>query len=137
MLDKKIIEKIETVAKKYNLLAVYLFGSQVTGDIGPLSDFDFGVVTNKNLSVEEEIALHNEFDSLFDKPVDVIIINDAGLDIAYEIIRTGVKIYVENDEKLIDFEYKLMREYLDFEYILEMYSRETRRWINEIKGSSR
>lgn len=133
MLNEDKIKKIELLAREYNILAIYLFGSRVTGDTGPLSDYDFGILPNKKLSIHEELAIIREFQYLFNADVDIIFLDDAGLNIAYEIIRTGIKIFVADREKVIDFEHQLMMEFLDFRHILDMYSKETRRWAHEIK----
>ena len=44
ILRKAITDNLELVAE---VTLVYLFGSQVDGDVGPLSDYDFAVLVDR------------------------------------------------------------------------------------------
>lgn len=45
---------IQDIARKYNLRLLFLFGSQVSGNTHKESDFDFGYIAARGLSLNEE-----------------------------------------------------------------------------------
>ena len=49
--NKDLVKKI---AEKYNLRLLFLFGSRVTGRIHKESDYDFGYISNRELTLMEE-----------------------------------------------------------------------------------
>src|SRR3989344_7749574 len=51
---------VKKAAEKYGLSLLFLFGSQITGQTHKESDFDFGYVSSRGLSVEEEGYLIGE-----------------------------------------------------------------------------
>ena len=70
---------------------VYLFGSRVSGEIGPLSDTDLGVLLEREAPVARMRAqLAHLFSAALDgSPVDVIILNRAPIELAYAVIAQG------------------------------------------------
>jgi len=64
-LSKKQKEKIEEIAKKYQLKLVLLFGSQSNGRTHKESDFDIAYLPKKNLRFEKENYLNYEFTNIF------------------------------------------------------------------------
>ena len=53
-IDEKKEELIQNIARKYDLRLLFLFGSRVTGRVHKESDFDFGYISNRVLSMMEE-----------------------------------------------------------------------------------
>ena len=112
--------KISDFFKTQPILAAYLFGSQATGKVGPLSDYDFGIWLDfkvaKSRYFDLQIELLNKL-SLFLKTdkIDVVILNQANSNLAMSVIR-GKLLYEKEAELRIEFEVKVMKEYLDREY---------------------
>jgi len=62
MKDIEIIkEKAKKLAEKYGLSLVVLFGSQVSGRTHPMSDYDFGFISEKEKELEEKLKIAYEF----------------------------------------------------------------------------
>ena len=65
-LNKKILEEIVQLAKKYNLNTVILFGSRARGDSHSKSDIDLAVsggdIMNFSIDIEEEVNTLLAFD---------------------------------------------------------------------------
>ena len=53
-------EQVIKIAQKYDLSLLFLFGSQVSGQTHKESDFDFGYIASRGLSIEEEGRLIGE-----------------------------------------------------------------------------
>ncbi|MDO8529424.1 MAG: nucleotidyltransferase domain-containing protein [bacterium] len=50
-------DKIKEIVKKHNLKLLLLFGSQVSGKTHPMSDFDFGFISEKELDYKQKSEL--------------------------------------------------------------------------------
>ncbi len=106
---------------------VYLFGSQATGNTGPLSDYDFA------LYLDPEMAEPDMFDLKFiiqDKlsrklktdKVDLIILNlTRSPELKYNIIKDGRLIFQTEPYRVI-VEPKILNIYFDFIYSLRKYN---------------
>ena len=51
---------IQKIANQYGIFLLFLFGSRVTGQTHQESDYDFGYLSERNLSLEEEGRLIGE-----------------------------------------------------------------------------
>lgn len=113
---KTRLRKLEQISKKYQVKALYLFGScsaemlrflqdDVYRSLPSQSDLDIGVLTHSPFSVEEKVNLTFELEDLFGVPrVDLVMLPEADAFLAANIIR-GERIYAE-DSYLAD-EYEL------------------------------
>lgn len=65
-INQKVIEEIRTIAKKYDIEAVKLFGSRARGDYRERSDIDLAVYGGKTvkfaLEVDEETSTLLKYD---------------------------------------------------------------------------
>lgn len=119
----KLIEYLQS--QKYVKLA-YLFGSSAKGAREKLSDVDIGILLDDKLTKKEmfdvELKLMSEIGAILktDK-VDLVIMNDAPTTINYEIIKANRPIYMRDKTKKIDFECKVMSDYLDRRYYDRRY----------------
>lgn len=125
-LTKEYKEKIREIAEKYQLKLVYLFGSQVTGKTGPLSDYDFAVYLDEKdpkKRFDVRLKLISEVSEIFktDK-VDICVLNDIeGPELKYNIIKEGIVIFEKEPFKII-VEPKIITEYIDFHSSLLRYN---------------
>ena len=95
-IDNKLLEKtIKEVFLHSRIIFAYLFGSQVTGHIGKLSDIDIAIYFDEKLNSSERI------------------------------IRDGVVIFSIDENKRIDYEVKAVMRYLDFKPYIEKYTKES------------
>lgn len=95
---------------------VYLFGSRVKGVIGPLSDYDFGVLLEHGSDVaayRDELA-HALTLSLGTDRVDVVVLNKAPIELAYSVIVQGVVLYQRDLATRVDYEARVMALYEDY-----------------------
>jgi|Deesub1362B_J571_1020462.scaffolds.fasta_scaffold00457_23 hypothetical protein len=105
--------------KEKDVIFAYIFGSYAEGREGPLSDFDIAIFL-KNTSkdfFERKIGLNNLVTSILKTDeVDIVILNEANVEISFNIIKNGF-LFISKDEKSrIEYEKKIIKYYMDFEY---------------------
>ena len=102
------------------LKLIYLFGSHAEGYIGPLSDYDFGVLLKrKNGTSEYRSLLYSNFaKKLSTDLIDVILLNNAPIELAFHVISYGELLYESDAESRIEYESNVMGLYFDYLPIL-------------------
>ncbi|MEK7080362.1 MAG: nucleotidyltransferase domain-containing protein [Patescibacteria group bacterium] len=119
----KEIKNLIPVFEKYpEVKLVYLFGSRVTGKIGPLSDHDFAIYLDEKdakkrfelkLNIISEITKSLKTDS-----VDLVVLNDIDApEMKYNVIKDGTLILQVEPFKVI-VEPRILNEYFDFHSLL-------------------
>ena len=129
-------ELIEFFSSKDSVILAYLFGSTVRGDAGRLSDIDIGILVNENLSKKDrfdlELKLMGEIAVLINKnKIDLIVLNEAPLLLAYNIIKDGI-ILKSSETERVRFETKILSMYLDEKYYIKRHTEETLKMISEV-----
>lgn len=127
MSDK--LSSIKKIIKNEPMIEiVYLFGSRATGNITPLSDFDFAVQLSENVKEKDYFDYQIELISKLGRIVktdniDVVILNNkkTSLLLKYNIIKDGKIIYCKNEELKNYLEARTMRRFLDWQYFEEIY----------------
>ncbi len=122
-------ELIEYFSSKDSIILAYLFGSTFRGDIGRLSDVDIAVLLDEKLSKKDrfdlELKLISEIASLIKKnEIDLVVLNEAPLLLAYNIIKNGI-ILKSNETERVKFETKILSMYMDEKYYIKRHTEET------------
>jgi len=122
-------ELTEYFSSKDSIILAYLFGSTVRGDTGRLSDVDIGVLLDEKLSKKDrfdmELKLMGEIAALIKKnKIDLVVLNEAPLLLAYNIIKTGI-ILKSSEKERVKFETKLLSMYMDEKYYIKRHTEET------------
>ncbi|MEW6447634.1 MAG: nucleotidyltransferase domain-containing protein [Bacillota bacterium] len=117
------------VLRKYGVSVCYLFGSRASGQAYDDSDVDLAVLFKEYKPEVHHLdyvaALEEELQQLTSRKVQVLCLQ-AVRDIAlkFEIISSGKVMYSEDEDFRTDFEDVLIRDYLDFKPVLDLYYRE-------------
>jgi len=112
--------------KQLGISIVYLFGSKVTGRGNKWSDRDIGVVL-KNLPPSSDTralynALYKLFSELYPKSkIDIVFLQKAPLSLQYSAIKEGKVLFEVNPKITVDYENKVVNQYLDFRPILDLF----------------
>jgi len=122
-------EKINEIFSRYDVIFAYLFGSQLSAEIGRLSDVDIAIYFDEALTKQERfnrmLKIGGELSSLLKRDdIDIVVLNDAYPLLAHRVIKQGKVIFSSDEKKRIDFEIRAVMNYLDFKPLLE-YTRET------------
>lgn len=112
-------KKLGSCFERFEEVAVaYLFGSRARGDSGKESDFDFAILLSESFRDSYDFVrllgeLANTLNVKDDK-INLVILNDADLELAYKVISEGSVIFERNPEKRVDFEVETLKLHLDF-----------------------
>lgn len=96
------------------ILFAYLHGSFREG--AGFRDIDLALYINKNeiSALDYELDLEILLQSMLRYPFDVRILNNCPLSFAYQVIKHGERIYVNDDDQRAIFEERVLARYLDF-----------------------
>lgn len=122
---KKVLEEI--LSEKEEIVASYLFGSVIYSNF--YEDIDVGLLITDlfkpKLMYEAIIAgeLEKELKDILkiSKPVDVRILNDRPLRFLFSILKNSKIICSRDDFKRVQFEARIMKEYLDIKPHFAIY----------------
>lgn len=126
---KDIFKNLEKSLKELSVDTVYLFGSQVTGKTGPLSDYDVGVLFRENIKTAKYFDLKLKLLTLFRQfygtnKIDLVILNNCPIILAMNVIKEGKIIHETDREYRVIFETHVMSKYFDRLYYEQRYSKE-------------
>ncbi|MGB9740253.1 MAG: type VII toxin-antitoxin system MntA family adenylyltransferase antitoxin [Candidatus Bathyarchaeia archaeon] len=121
---EKLSERLSLSFSKYGEVdAAYLFGSRARGDFTEESDLDFAILLSRNFNDPYDLVrlIHDLAVALGvkDEKINLVVLNDASLELAYKVISEGIIIYERNVEKRVDFEVNTLKFYLDFKPVLD------------------
>jgi len=123
----QLLEDVRSVFERRRWVSLaYLFGSRARGDAREDRDFDFAVLASgrpRGWGVGELQAELVKVLNTADDKVDVLLLNDAPLDLAYKAISEGVLVFERSREERVRYEEWVLRMYLDFKPSLERYYR--------------
>lgn len=121
-----VIKQISSrFSKQKKIVFAYIFGSFVSEK--KFTDIDIGIyIDNKNgiNTLNFELRMENEINSLVHFPIDVRIINDAPISFVYNVIKERVLIKDEAPSLRADFEGMIFKKYLDLAHFRKQYLRE-------------
>lgn len=99
--------------KKEAIVLAYLFGSQASGRIGPLSDYDIGIYVKREISFDEKYYLEVDLRKILNsQALDLVIMNQAPLALNYNII-CGKCIYAVDPALRVEYEATILSQFFD------------------------
>lgn len=123
-------ERFKEIFKDYPYIAsAYLFGSQASGKIGPMSDVDIAILIRHNAPNGRELIhkmdyLAYRIEEAFQvKEVDLIELNRQGLIFVHNVLKSGRLIYNADPDFRIRFVTKIISDYCDFELTLRFMNK--------------
>jgi predicted nucleotidyltransferase len=108
------------------VVAVYVFGSVARGTASEQSDVDVGLLYETPPSVTyrgQPYLLQANLSEQLGRAVDVVVTNDAPVDLVHRVLRDGILLFDANKSVRIAFEVKARNEYFDLLPYLEEYRR--------------
>ena len=120
---------LETYLRTWgDILVAYLFGSYARGTAGPLSDVDLAVLLDGEPDAHQRFQARLDItgaatDILQRGDVDVAVLNEAPLALAFRVIRDGVLLYALSHTIRREYVARITIEYLDFQPCLALYER--------------
>jgi hypothetical protein len=116
---QEILQKIsQALNAEPDVAFAYLFGSVAKGRSGPLSDVDVAVYLSPTGDARSRFKRRLQLMSKLSKTlkrgeVDVVPLQDAPVDLAFEILKHGKLIFSKDDEAKVTFVFEALRKYHD------------------------
>jgi predicted nucleotidyltransferase len=117
------------------VLAAYLFGSVARGQANTLSDVDIAALLTPGLCaeaiLEKQLDLVGILEGIIGRETQVVILNNAPVLLAYQVIREGMILCEQNRQARIAFVVHTMKLYFDIQPMLEFHHQKITRHIRE------
>lgn len=121
---------IATLAQKYGLSLVVLFGSQVTGAVHSKSDVDIAVLgTKKN----DRIKLMNDFDEVFKRDdIEVVNMNEASPTMMRVLVEEGKSLYERMPDTFFNWKLYAIKMWMETDWLRKLGERKAVEWARQI-----
>ena len=121
---EKIKEEITYLLKRREeVVFSYIYGSFTEGDF---RDVDIAVyLKDEEKSLRYELNMERRIEDAIGFPADVRILNHAPLSFRFNVIKNGLLLFSRNEKFRCDFESLSIVEYHDFDYLMNIYRRES------------
>ena len=117
---------------------VYLFGSRASNTAGPLGDYDIAVYFSDIPDHNLKYYLGHQVTTVLDKDrIDIVVLNQAPIELRYAVIATGTVIYEITKAARVDFESLTLSLYGDFLTVLRSQREEILKGSNYEAGIQR
>ena len=120
------IEQLQSfLADQHDVLVAYLFGSCAEGRAAPQSDYDIAVLARAKMLPARRFELASKLGRLLNaQPVDLIVLNDAPVELSYAVVATGRCVYEREVAARVEFEAVVLSRYGDMLPMLREQRRE-------------
>ena len=107
---------------------IYLFGSQLKGNITSMSDIDLGIVFTDPDVLKDSLKVYSELYLLFsriksplflDREMDIVFLQKASVTLQFEVVTRGRVLYEISSKFRADYAEDVLRKYLDFKPLLD------------------
>jgi len=119
-MEDSLIKSLIDNLKGYPVVFAYLFGSQAKDQSTTLSDVDIAIFIDRTMPKSERfdirLRLSNNLSAITKRTVDLIVMNDIPIQLAYEIIKHGKVLLCKDRDAMIDVEVEILSKYLDRRY---------------------
>src|SRR3989338_8901092 len=116
MLSDRLIQQLKSDS---DVIAVFLFGSQVKGTARPYSDYDYCIITKTDITRKKR----KELLSLSSKYVDMTVLSDLSPTIKFRVFKKGKPLFIKDKHYLRWVMIRTVKEYLDCKSMLERVAR--------------
>ncbi|HEX6899160.1 MAG TPA: nucleotidyltransferase domain-containing protein [Thermoanaerobaculia bacterium] len=116
----------EVLAKDERVDCAWLFGSAARGEAGPLSDVDVAVLLSPSIAPETRLEITAALWEALERRcprVDLVILEEAPPALRHRVFRDGILLVERDERRRVAFETRAIQEYLDFQYLSEIYDR--------------
>ena len=98
-----------------------LFGSFATGRAHRESDVDVAVSLSEDLQPLELGAIARRLEVAAGRPVQVVLVDEVGIPVAYRAFRDGVLLLCRDRQAFVERKARAVLDYLDFRPVEEQY----------------
>jgi predicted nucleotidyltransferase len=123
-IERRLRAFFQTAAPE--VVAAYLFGSVGRGTSGATSDVDVGVLLGRRpptTLADLPLDLEADLERRLGVPVQVVVLDDAPVDLVHRVLRDGRLLVDRNPSARIAFEVRARNEFFDLKPVLDQYRR--------------
>ncbi|SHH76160.1 type VII toxin-antitoxin system MntA family adenylyltransferase antitoxin [Clostridium grantii] len=126
---------IQEFIKDYNIKLIYIFGSYAKGSNNSKSDLDIAILLYNDYNPLDKLNLIGDLTSIFKRDdIDLVILNSASAVLKHQVIKYGNLVFMENEDIKVDFEVKVLKEYMDMEPFRKTQMKYINEWIEDSTG---
>ena len=126
---KNILANILSENIYKDVILAYLFGSRaeklsddssLNDSIGPLSDYDFGIVVPHQVKEKggfpraKKFKLQSRLSGLLDSEVDLVLLNEAPIELQYNVISSAILLFERAVKYRVEYEAGVLGRYGDY-----------------------
>lgn len=127
--------KIEYLKNKYSISLLYVFGSYATGKNNGNSDLDIAILLKDNYVPMVKLELLGDLNIIFKRDdIDLVILNSASPVLKFQVVKYGAKLYMEDEVDKVNFEAKVVSEYMDMEPFRRRQNEISKMRMDSFKG---
>lgn len=135
-IEQRLNELANAVQGMQEIDALYLFGSQALEKANKLSDIDLAVLLRKDVSVMRYFDYRRAYgvkfsDILKMERVDVVILNEASIMLAFEVLSARKILFERDSAHRVEFEVQVVNAYLDFKPLMEVRRQYTKQQLDQ------
>ena len=124
-IKKRLQLLTQTINGHPEIDVLYLFGSHATNTVNPLSDINLAILLGRNVERGEYFDLRLKYIGVFAEilgtdEIDVVVLNNAPAHLAFRIISLRDILYEKNPSHRVEFELRVVNQFLDFRPFLEV-----------------
>ena len=128
--DRALLQQLQAFFNRAHvgIVCVYVYGSMARGEARGASDIDVAVLYTQEPPPTLDglgLELGYTLERLLGKPVDLVILNRAPLDLIHRVLRDGVLVCDSDPSSRIRFEVQARNAYFDLLPYLRQYRRAT------------
>lgn len=132
---RMIVDNMDRLIEAYGIRLVYIFGSYAKGNNNEKSDIDIAVLLNNDYNPMDKLELIGELTSVLRREdIDLVILNSANPVLRHQVIKYGKLIYMESEDVKVDFEVKVLKEYMDMEPFRKVQMAGIKHWVEKTLG---
>ena len=130
-------KKITSIAEKYKLQLIILFGSQARNESTLRSDVDIAVVAEDGESAKEAknfLSLVSDLQTSFmeqGNDIDLLLLNSASAFLKYQVAMEGIALYEQSEDLFLEFAIRAMKEYEDVRHFDKYYQEIVQDFLKE------
>jgi uncharacterized protein len=130
-----LVGHIEELVKEFDIKLIYIFGSYAKGTNNVRSDLDIAIMLENNYDPMIKLNLIGELTSIFKRDdIDLVILNTEKPVLRHQVIKYGKLVYMKDEDIKVEFEVKVLREYMDMEYFRKTQMQCVKEWVNNKLG---
>lgn len=135
---KKLETKLNTIVSVYNIKLLYIFGSYAKEQNNEKSDLDIAILLGDGYNPMSKLNIIGELIDIFNRDdIDLVILNDANPVLKHQIIKYGKVLYMDSEETKVNFEVKVLKEYMDMEHFRKTQMKYVNQWFDVVEDEKR